>query len=155
MCGLREWCTVCPTSYKGNVRQTIQKGKVLCDMREMPYLMELTSQPLPTAALQMAEPASSHISFAHIAKMFIRTKETIPSDYEQAGDRHASRVLRVSRDVVFIEALKWNEATSPDGWQPGGGTSSLSGAYFNDLHVRPENDASEICMWFYGCSLMA
>lgn len=51
--------------------------------------------------------------------MFIRTKETIPSNYEQAGDGHASRVLRVSSDVVFLETLKWNEATSPDGWPPG------------------------------------
>lgn len=101
-----------------------------CDMREIPYLMELTSQPLPTAALQMAEPASSHISFARHCKMFIRTKETISSNYEEAGDGHASRVLRVSRDVVFLETLKWNEATSPDGWSPGGGISSLSRACF-------------------------
>lgn len=63
--------------------------------------------------------------------MFIRTKETIPSNYEQAGDGHASRVLRVSRDVVFLETLKWNEATSPDGrMTAGGGISSLSRACF-------------------------
>lgn len=86
-----------------------------------------------------------------IAKMFIRTKETIPSNYEQAGDGHASRVLRVSRDVVFLETLKWNEATSPDGrmaarWRHFFSFQSM----FSDLHVRPENDTSEICMWFYG-----
>lgn len=68
--------------------------------------MELTSQPLPTAALQMAEPASSYVSFArHCPKCLyaIRTEETIPSNYEQAGDGHVGRVLGISRDVVLVK----------------------------------------------------
>lgn len=69
--------------------------------------MELTSQPLPTAALQMAEPASSYVSFTrrHCPKCLyaIRTEETIPSNYEQAGDGHVGRVLGMSRDVVLVK----------------------------------------------------
>lgn len=50
-----------------------QKANMPCDTCGIPYLMELTSQPLPTAALQMAEPASSYVSFATTTdKVFIR-----------------------------------------------------------------------------------
>lgn len=89
-----------------------------------------------------------------MAKMFIRTKETIPSNYEQAGDGHASRVLRVSRDMVFLQTLKWIAATSPDGWPPGGGISSLSGACFlicmfgmRVIHLKYACGSITVALW--------